>query len=290
MPPMMMSPMMMPPMMGVPVAAAAVAAAAPTPPEPEDEATKARKKLEQEQMLKAVPQTGAVKVVDQSSLAPVIEKKIQYGSKDDAYSAFTQLLHEKLDSTYTWQSAMPKIVVDKRYGAVKSLSKRKELFEAFRTEAVAKAKEEEEARRAERKAAFEAMLDELVQAGDLNGETRFRDLERSLEKDQRFSSVPDRHERRDMFEAFVGELRKREEVEREERAKVLVALLEQKPELTHLTRPREAIELVEDMDEFKAIGARRYAQRAVADYIHRLQQEHEVSPPPVCRSLCLGVE
>jgi len=103
-------------------------------------------------------------------------------------------------------------IVDKRYGAVRTLAKRMELFAAWQE---GRAGEERKERQAAREAAKEAFTQLLLEARLEKG-TEFKKAERQLSADPRWQAL-EPHLREGAFEDAEGALRRQEKQRRAER-------------------------------------------------------------------------
>ncbi|KAI8579080.1 hypothetical protein K450DRAFT_243780 [Umbelopsis ramanniana AG] len=188
---------------------------------------------------------------------------------EQAVEAFTELLSESNISPFaTWEMELPKIIGDARYKAIKSLSRKKALFDNFcrvlvqqkknkqQTESKKHVPTPEEAfqdlldrevtrhmywsdfkykfkreaayidfldnkkkekmfkehikeveKRKERSAAAEDDYNDLLrETREINPKSRWRDIKRVLEKDDRYHAIRSSHKREDLFRDYLEDL------------------------------------------------------------------------------------
>ncbi|XP_057466091.1 pre-mRNA-processing protein 40A-like isoform X3 [Actinidia eriantha] len=168
----------------------------------------------------------------------VVQEPLVYDSKLEARSAFKALLEStNVGSDWTWDQAMRVIINDQRYGALRTLGERKQVFNEFVGQ---RKKQDAEERRARQKRALEDFRKMLEESEELTPSTRWRsylllcdvgvgfyfsnyDYLCSMsckaiaifEDDERFKAVERAKDREDLFEDYI------EELEKKERAKAL---------------------------------------------------------------------
>ncbi|XP_024976547.1 pre-mRNA-processing protein 40A-like isoform X2 [Cynara cardunculus var. scolymus] len=131
-----------------------------------------------------------------------------YENKQDAKIAFKALLENaNIASDWTWDQAMRVIINDRRYGALRTLSERKQAFNEFLGQK--KKKEAEERRNRQKKAReeFKKMLDD---SKEITSSTKWSKAIAIFEDDDRFKAVERSKDREDLFEDHIMELEKKE--------------------------------------------------------------------------------
>jgi pre-mRNA-processing factor 40 len=126
----------------------------------------------------------------------------EFKTAEEARSAFFELFRSvKLKSSMTWQEALPMIINDKRYKALKTLNERKKAFEEY----LALLKDEEEKQKAETEkkliSDYIALLDERLSA--LSFDVDFEASEKILNDDTRCSEFVDKKLKRRVFYDFI---------------------------------------------------------------------------------------
>lgn len=151
-------------------------------------------------------------VINQS--ASVLEEKTVdqenqvYENKQDAKNAFKVLLENaNIASDWTWDQAMRVIINDRRYGALRTLSERKQAFNEFLGQ---KKKQEAEERRNKQKKAREEFKKMLDDSKEITSSTKWSKAIAIFEDDDRFKAVERAKDREDLFEDHLMELEKKE--------------------------------------------------------------------------------
>ena len=163
---------------------------------------------------------------------PLMAAKQAQSEIAEPSEAFTAMLSERARTNpqvfeCEWEDAMRFFVVDRRYGAVKTLEKRKELFAAWQQ---ARHGEADDARRALAAAARRAFV-ELLRESHLDADADFEKAERRLSAAPRWQALEAEQREAAFDEAMVAvreEARARQaqhEEERRRRAEALAELL-----------------------------------------------------------------
>ncbi|KAF5205843.1 Pre-mrna-processing protein 40a, partial [Thalictrum thalictroides] len=132
---------------------------------------------------------------------------ISYANKQDAKDAFKALLDSaNVESDWSWEQAMRVIINDKRYGALKSLSERKQVFNEYLGQ---RKKQEAEDRRTKQKQAREDFTKMLEDSDVLTTNMKWSKAITIFEDDERFKAVERVRDREDIFESYITELQKK---------------------------------------------------------------------------------
>uniref|UniRef100_A0A2P2KES2 Pre-mRNA-processing protein 40A n=1 Tax=Rhizophora mucronata TaxID=61149 RepID=A0A2P2KES2_RHIMU len=100
------------------------------------------------------------------------QEPLTYADKQEAKNAFKSLLESaNVGSDWTWDQAMRVIINDRRYGALRTLGERKQVFNEFLGQ---KKKQETEERRIKQKKAREEFKNMLEESTELTSSTRWR--------------------------------------------------------------------------------------------------------------------
>ncbi|GFZ16863.1 pre-mRNA-processing protein 40B [Actinidia rufa] len=143
----------------------------------------------------------------------VVQEPLVYDSKLEARNAFKALLEStNVGSDWTWDQAMRVIINDQRYGALRTLGERKQVFNEFVGQ---RKKQDAEERRARQKRALDDFRKMLEESEELTPSTRWSKAIAIFEDDERFKAVERAKDREDLFEDYI------EELEKKERAKAL---------------------------------------------------------------------
>jgi pre-mRNA-processing factor 40 len=189
---------------------------------------------------------------------------------------FKELLEEKVTSPKTlWDEAIKLLQTDVRWKALKSVGEKKNVFQNFIAKKQRDFVETERVRKRQAKADFQAMLRE---ADFITHNSRFRDLQEQLKKDERFDKVDSEREKAELFEDYVMELEKAEKERlRSARVENLAAfrqLLSEIPELTSKTRWSEVKVMVKEDERFIALdGDDKYRLEAFDEFMLALSRK-----------------
>jgi len=195
----------------------------------------------------------------------------KYESKEEAMLDFKELLDDKIfNHKTTWEEAIKELQGDVRFKALKSVGEKKNVFQNFIAKKQKGFVETERVRKKQAKIDFQNMLEEADPA--ISHNSRFRDVQEQLGKDERFSKVDSDRERADLFEDFVMELEKKnKEKLREARVENVAAfrqLLAEIPELTSKTRWSEVKLMVKEDERFLALeGDDKYRLEAFDEFM-----------------------
>ncbi len=131
----------------------------------------------------------------------------------DPAGAFTQMLGEVAEreselAEWEWEDAMRLIITDRRYGAVKTLSQRKDLFAEWQ---VSQREAQRGKRSAMRREAREAFIAMLCECEEIDTRTPFAKIKALLEHDSRWQAL-DSKERNAAYDDSEEEMRKVEKV------------------------------------------------------------------------------
>ncbi|KAF7811098.1 pre-mRNA-processing protein 40A-like isoform X1 [Senna tora] len=152
-----------------------------------------------------------------SETKAVEPEPLVYANKMEAKNVFKALLESaNVGSDWTWDRAMRVIINDKRYGALKSLGERKQVFNEFLNQ---KKKQEAEEKRMKQKKAREDFKKMLEESTELTSSTRWSKAISIFENDERFKAVDRDRDRRDLFDGFMEELIDKERARAQEERK-----------------------------------------------------------------------
>ncbi|KAI7744430.1 hypothetical protein M8C21_017310 [Ambrosia artemisiifolia] len=131
-----------------------------------------------------------------------------YENKQEARNAFKALLESvNVASDWTWDQTMRVIINDRRYGALRSLSERKQAFTEFVGQ---KKKQEAEQRRAKQIKAREEFKKMLEESKEITVSTKWSKASAIFEDDDRFKAVERFKDREDLYDDYIMELEKKE--------------------------------------------------------------------------------
>ncbi|KAJ0570754.1 putative WW domain, FF domain, WW domain superfamily, FF domain superfamily protein [Helianthus annuus] len=131
-----------------------------------------------------------------------------YEDKQEAKNAFKALLENaNVASDWTWDQTMRVIINDRRYGALRSLSERKQAFTEF---IVQKKKQEAEQRRAKHKKAREEFKKMLEESKEITVSTKWSKVAAIFEDDDRFKAIERLKDREDLYDDYITEREKKE--------------------------------------------------------------------------------
>lgn len=140
-----------------------------------------------------------------------------YANKLEAKNAFKALLESaNVGSDWTWDRAMRVIINDRRYGALKTLGERKQVFTEFLSQ---RKKQDAEERRNKLKKAREEFKQMLEDCTELTSSSRWSKAVNMFENDERFKAVERDRDRRDLFDNYLEELKNKERARAEEERK-----------------------------------------------------------------------
>ncbi|ROW11092.1 hypothetical protein VMCG_00971 [Cytospora schulzeri] len=136
-----------------------------------------------------------------------------YATREEAEAAYVKLLKRSgVQPDWTWEQALRAIVKDPQYRAIKDPRDRKAAFEKYCQDVVAQDKERAKERLAKLRSDFGTMLKSHP---EIKHYTRWKTARQIIEGETIFRSTNDDNERRQLFEDYIIELKKRH---REEQA------------------------------------------------------------------------
>ncbi|CAN6682305.1 unnamed protein product [Malus baccata var. baccata] len=136
------------------------------------------------------------------------DEPLVYANKQEAKTAFKSLLESaNVQSDWTWEQTMREIIIDKRYGALRTLGERKQAFNEYLGQ---RKKLENEERRMRQKKAREEFTKMLEESKELTSATRWSKAVSMFENDERFKAVERGRDREDLYESYVVELERKE--------------------------------------------------------------------------------
>lgn len=207
--------------------------------------------------------------------------KIEYASKKEALDALKELLREKnVTSTATWEQALKLIGSDPRYQAMKHITEKKQIFNAYR---IARQKEEKEAERMKLKQIKDDFENYLQNCEHMNSTIKYKRAEQLFGHLQVWSAVPER-ERRELYEDVVNYLSKKEREEekalKKRNIKALKDILTNMSKVSYRTTWQEAQRLLLDNVEFVNDTELQNMDKEDAlivfeDHIRELEKVHE---------------
>ena len=176
-----------------------------------------------------------------------------YSSFEEAEAAFTKLLRRaNVQPEWTWEQTMRATIKDPQYRALKDPKDRKAAFEKFAIEVRAQEKEKAKERLAKLRTDFRTMLSRHP---EIKHYSRWKTIKPILEGETIFKSTTDDQERRQFFQEYIMELKKRnieqEAVERKSAMNDLVAILKAL-DLEPYTRWSEAQGVIQSNERFQS--------------------------------------
>ncbi|KAK4284452.1 hypothetical protein QN277_001284 [Acacia crassicarpa] len=199
-----------------------------------------------------------------------------YANKMEAKNVFKALLEStNVGSDWTWDRAMRVIINDKRYGALKSLGERKQVFNEFLNQ---KKKQEAEEKRMKQKNAREDFKKMLEESTELTSSTRWSKAAPLFENDVRFKAVERDRDRRDLFDSFMEELQNKQRARAQE---------ERKQNILEYRKFLESCDFIKASTQWRKVQDRLEADERCSrlekidrleifqDYLHDLEKEEE---------------
>lgn len=183
--------------------------------------------------------------------APPISVVMTYETKEEAKQAFKELLAAtNVRSEDSWEKTMKLIIMDPRYGALKTLGEKKAAFNEYVTQ---RQKQEKEEKRQKDKQAKEDFVKLLEGHPGVTPDTRYREAEKMLQEDPRWGAVEAQRDREEVYREFVTELDKRvKEEKRKTRKDAMTAYrkaLEATPGIKVTSQWRKVQDRVEEPPE-----------------------------------------
>ena len=176
-----------------------------------------------------------------------------YSSYEEAEAAFMKLLRRSnVQPEWTWEQTMRSTIKDPQYRALKDPKDRKAAFEKYTVEVRAQEKERAKERIAKLRTDFGTMLRSHP---EIKHYSRWKTIKPILEGETIFKSTTDDQERRQFFEEYITELKKKhmeeEAVERKSAMTDLVNILKAL-DLEPYTRWSEAQEVIQANDRIQS--------------------------------------
>lgn len=180
----------------------------------------------------------------------------------------------------SWHEALPKIVNDKRYSALKSLSERKRVFESFRQ--LIKLEEEEQSKIQEQNMQ-KAYVEMLKESKSVHFQMRFEEAEQLFRGDSRSIDFHDLNLKRRIFYDYLDDLEKVSRIrKKEERTQFLdefaawVENLCRSNEEKTLKITRDKLKEEADFIRFASILSDADMNRIFDQVARKIRQEEEV--------------
>lgn len=157
-----------------------------------------------------------VPIKEDMILKAPLRVELEYTDPEEARKAFMELLHDKIsNSGISWSEAMPLIVRDKRYGALKTIKERKAMFEAFLGDKKLMEKRGQEEKSRKAMEAYQL----LVKDPWVSSQTRWSEFQTKFAGDARFTNVEDVGLKKKIFLDHVKGMERREKAEQAEKIK-----------------------------------------------------------------------
>ena len=138
---------------------------------------------------------------------PVKTDEPEYSTYEQAEEAFFNLLRKhKISPDTSWEDALRSVVREKEYRALKDPKERRQAFEKYCIEVRAQEKGKEKERREKLREDFRKML---ITHEDIKHYTRWKTARPIIEREAVFRSAGDDDERRQMFDEYILELKKK---------------------------------------------------------------------------------
>lgn len=176
-----------------------------------------------------------------------------YSTFEEAEAAFIKLLRRfNVQPDWTWEQTMRATIKDPQYRALKDPKDRKAAFEKYAVEVRAQEKEKAKERLTKLRADFGTML---RRHPEIKHYSRWKTIKPILEGETIFKSTTDDQERRQFFEEYISELKKKhveeEAVQRKSAMNDLVSVLNAL-DLEPYTRWSEAQGVIQSNDRFSS--------------------------------------
>lgn len=138
---------------------------------------------------------------------PVKTDEPEYATPELAEEAFFKMLRKhSISADATWEEALRSVIQEKDYRAIKDPRERKQAFDKFCVEVRAQEKEKEKERRQKLREDFRKMLSTH---DDIKHYTRWKTARPIIEREAVFRSASDEDDRRQMFDEYMLELKKK---------------------------------------------------------------------------------
>ena len=143
------------------------------------------------------------------SAAPMLgtaQSEPEYGSFEEAESAFMKMLkRHNVQPEWTWEQTMRETIKDPQYRALKDPRDRKIAFEKYAVEVRMQEKDRAKERFAKLRADFNTML---RRHPEIKHYSRWKTIRPIIEGETTFRATNDDHERQQLFEEYILELKK----------------------------------------------------------------------------------
>ena len=138
---------------------------------------------------------------------PVKTDEPEYATYEQAEDAFFKMLRKhSISPDTTWEEALRTIVKDREYRALKDPKERRQVFEKYCQDVRAQEKGKEKERRERTREEFRKML---TTHDEIKHYTRWKTARSIIEREAVFRSAGDDDERRQMFDSYILELKKK---------------------------------------------------------------------------------
>ncbi|EQK98826.1 pre-mRNA-processing protein prp40 [Ophiocordyceps sinensis CO18] len=164
------------------------------------------------------------------SFVPAVDSGPEYATKEEAVAAFTKALRRLgVQHDWTWEQVLTTAAKDPQFRAIKQPKARKEAFAKYCQDMVLHEQERAKERLAKLRADFETML---KRHPEITHATRWKTARPMIEGETHFRSTDDEGERRQLFDEYVAELKKKhKETQVAQRKAALEGLKELLPQL-----------------------------------------------------------
>ncbi|PHH68843.1 hypothetical protein CDD80_7203 [Ophiocordyceps camponoti-rufipedis] len=154
------------------------------------------------------------------SFVPATESAPEYATQEEAIAAFTKALRRHgVQHDWTWEQAVRAVAKDPQFRAIRKPKVRRETFEKFCHDMVAQEKERAQERFAKLRADFQTML---KRHPEIKHYTRWKTARPMLEGETHFRATDDETERRQLFDEYIVELRKKHKEEESAQRKAAI--------------------------------------------------------------------
>ena len=186
---------------------------------------------------------------------PVKTDEPEFATHEQAEEAFFKLLRKhNISPDSTWEDALREVVREKEYRALKDPKERKQAFEKYCVEARAQEKGKEKERRAKLREDFLKMLSTHE---EIKHYTRWKTARPMIEREAVFRSAGNDDERRQIFDEYIFELKKKnaeKEMEDRKNAMQQIETLLQALITDPNTKWNEAEEAIYNNERFRTDG------------------------------------
>ncbi|PFH58254.1 hypothetical protein XA68_13971 [Ophiocordyceps unilateralis] len=152
---------------------------------------------------------------DQRQLArafvPATDNVPDYATQEEAVAAFTKALRRHgVQPDWTWEQTIIELAKDPQFRAIKKPKARREAFDKYCHDVVVHEKERAQERFAKLRADFQTMF---KRHPEIKHYTRWKTARPMLEGETHFRSTDDENERRQLFDEYIAELKKKHKEE-----------------------------------------------------------------------------